>query len=278
MIKRNRKKNKRKVNRPSYLDYRQRFEEFMRQGLPIYSRSGKELILKDGETFVQAYDPHDPRRQDLPVSWFISDRGNVISAHRATPTWLPGDKSLGARDSQHFMLNDHIKVVKTYDLLALVFGDQIDTFGQAGQLMDQNGVYAFGSQQDTVHIHHKKSVKDHPELVNNPDNLQALTANVHKALHSLKDNASVEQQVKWAAAMGDQISQQAPGHVVTMLAADEERSINTDQIPRQLIIHGVMTDLPVTRDGKQQTAKLYIPLDDLRWQAKDPSNDAEAAI
>lgn len=278
MIKRNRKKNKRKVNRPSYLDYRQRFEDFMAQGLPIYSRSGKELLLEDGETFIQAYDPHDPRRQDLPVSWFISDRGNVISAHRATPTWLPGDTSTGARDSQHFLLNDHIKVIKVYDLLALVFGDRVDTFGQAGQLLDKNGVYAFKSQQDTVHIHHKKPVKDHPDLVNNLDNLQALTTDVHRLLHASNDSQDNEQKIKWAAAMGDQIRQHAPGHVVTVLTTDDERSINTDQIPRQLIIHGVMTDLPVTRDGKQQTAKLYIPLDDLRWQAKDPSDDAEVAI
>ena len=69
-----------------------------------------------------------------------------------------------------------------HTLVALVFGSEV--VGKAQELLDQNGVYAFGNHKndDNLQTHHIKQVKDNPDLVNDKDNLQIMTSKLHQLI------------------------------------------------------------------------------------------------
>lgn len=171
------------------------FEQFMSQGLPVLDSKGNELILQEDEEFKQCYDANDSVRSVLPVTWFISNHGNLISVYRGRPEWLLRDQNDKARDTYHFALNGKIKIISSYALVGLVFGSP--RFGAAKELLEEDTVYCFGNYgSDTnVQTHHVLDKKNHPELINEPSNLEFITVRAHKVAHTIPtEDAAPEKQ------------------------------------------------------------------------------------
>lgn len=161
------------------------FEQYMSQGLPVLDSKGNELVLQENEEFKQCYDANDSVRSVLPVTWFVSNHGNLISTYRGKPEWLLRDKNDKSRDTYHFILNNKIKIISSYALVGLVFGSS--RFGIAKDLLEEDSVYCFGhyGSETNVQTHHISDKKNHPDLINEPSNLEFVTCRAHRVAHTI---------------------------------------------------------------------------------------------
>ena len=73
-------------------------QQWLEDGNPIFTlfeTGRRELELKDGEYFVPCFDPDEPARNELPITWFYSNFDNIISVWTNQTTaekkmiWLP---------------------------------------------------------------------------------------------------------------------------------------------------------------------------------------------
>lgn len=168
-----------------------KLEEWLKSGQKIYSRDGDELILKDGECFIQCFAPV-PVRNELPVYWFLSNYGNLVSTSRKKVMWLPQKEGKDKRDSfkwSHPFIKRKTdpkqragKTIKVYALMALLFNPTA-VFGRVIDDFEMFGSYCFGAGYGFwVNAHHKRRCNDYPDLINSPDNIQFLRGYVHDVL------------------------------------------------------------------------------------------------
>lgn len=174
------------------------FDDFMSQGLPVYDSKGNELILQEDEEFRQCYDADDSVRKVLPVTWFISNHGNLISVYRGKPEWLLKDQNDKNRDTYHFQTDGRIKIIASYALVGLVFGSE--KFGTAEALLEEQNVHCFGNFKEDLNVqsHHIKNKKDFPELINDPENIEFMTVRAHRLCHQIPaDDAPMQEKQKF---------------------------------------------------------------------------------
>lgn len=166
-------------------DYAQMFQEYISEGKDIYNdKKTEQLILEDGETFIQCY--ADTKARELfPPYWFVSDIGNLVSLSTGEPVWLKQNERKDGSKYYKFGIKDengnHVqcKNIEVHNLVALVHG--ADVFGQAKELIEQDGIYSFGVNnkiKSKVQGHHK----DGEHSNNSVKNIQVLTSDMHTIL------------------------------------------------------------------------------------------------
>ncbi len=128
---------------------RQILDDWLYDSKSIYNDKGKELTLSDDEYFVPCFDPEIPVRRELPVEWFVSNFGNLVSIQKdGTVMWLPpkdkgkGDKDRKDQKWQH-RVTGRLKSIPHYVLLALVFNKKA-VVGYAKKMLEDFGSYALG--------------------------------------------------------------------------------------------------------------------------------------
>ncbi|MBQ7507223.1 MAG: hypothetical protein IJT05_07850 [Lachnospiraceae bacterium] len=168
-------------------DYAEIFYAAMQEGVAMTNSKGEALPFLDGEKWSQCYKDDDPVRSQLPISWFVSDKsGNVVSCFSGKPEWLLNDsENPTTTPSYHFYLNGRIKHIKAHALTAIVHGSE--RFGNAGELLDEKGLYAFGikDKPDNVQTHHISRQKSCPEHRFDADNMMLMTVQAHNTVHAI---------------------------------------------------------------------------------------------
>lgn len=181
---------------PQYIEksvrYKTVLDKWLESGRGIYTDKGDELILKDGEYFEQCFSPDIPGRNELYPFWFISNRGNLVSAYGNKVTWLPmipHDKDNESDRMCYKWLHPVTKVnknIQVHNLMALVFNPGA-SFGRAKEDIKLFGTYAFGVGYGFwLNGHHRYRYNDYPDKVFDPKNIQFLRGYVHDALRDAR--------------------------------------------------------------------------------------------
>ncbi len=210
-------------------EYAERFETYMAAGEPLYDRRETDkLVLQEGEEFRQCYDPHDPARRDFPKCWFISDKGNLISCDGKIPRWLKWDADKEGYFSYHFMLpNGHNKIIKSHNLVGLVFGSE--RVGSAKKKLNDKGIFAFGNTEEDINGHHKRAIKEHPELQNDFGNIQFLPKPLHTLIENgPAENAGITEEEAYMRKLSATTEKEFPDSIV-VVATGKETNRNTGE-------------------------------------------------
>ena len=154
-------------------------------------------ILPD-EQFVQCFSPYVTGRRELPITWFISQYGNLVSVNfnsfNKTPIrlcYIPG-KVRNERDKRtfhvyHNPITNQFRNIRTHALSWLVY-NRDNYVGNVDKYIDMFGIYAFGSDGDkfNVNVHHIVPLSSNLSLAYTPSNLMGLTTLLHDNLRIIK--------------------------------------------------------------------------------------------
>lgn len=216
--------------------YKKIFDQEMREGRDIINKRGELLILEEGDEFRQCYAPEDidPIRSELPWSWFVSRKGDLISVTmEGKLEWLLKiDDGNGYYKYKYIHpKTNKIKNIMVHTLVGLVFGSK--RFGKTDKIFAEKGVYSFGRRDNPLNIngHHIKSNKSFEEDCFNPDNIEFMTVQTHDLLHSAPgENASPEERIEYMSKLSDIAEKEAPGKIVVFSVGDEKRVEDVDHI------------------------------------------------
>lgn len=184
-------------------------DDWLYAGVPILSTSKDELQLEDGEYFAQVFRPDIPFLRELPVEWFVSNYGNMVSVQDGMSTcyltepmvtWLPpkykgeSDCSRSYQKFQHRITKKQ-KSIPYYILLALVFNPDA-VLGTARQMLDKYGTYATGGLSIyDVQGHHILPWTAYPDYRHDPGNIQIITKRLHDIMHNIRNGSITEQEL-----------------------------------------------------------------------------------
>lgn len=179
------------------------FTELMKQkqeneDKAIYTISKKKsFIPEENETFVQCW-ADTPKRKDLPKYWFLSEKENLITISKGKLNLVQKNyKDDGKKYYYKTSKKDKngkyiIKNIAGHNLQWLVFGAR--TFGDADRLLNEKGLYAFGTSANTLNGHHI----DGNGANNAISNGEILTSRFHQLLtHVPKIDTDIGVLFKW---------------------------------------------------------------------------------
>ena len=218
------------------------FDAEMREGREITNKDGEVLPLEEDEYFTQCYSPNDPARAVLPYSWFLSNKNaNVIAVSLSGKLeWISKiDDGTGYFKYKYcHPTTEKVKNIMVHNLVALVYGSK--RFGKVDELLKEKDVYAFGNINDPLNVngHHVISKKEKDNMFN-PDNIELVTSQTHKALHSApKEGATEEERATYVKKIGDIASKEAPGKIVVFCVDGDEKyvdAVNSIQISKEAL-------------------------------------------
>lgn len=157
-----------------------------------------------------------PRRYQLPKYWFVSDKTHLVSVESGEPVWLKNNERSNGSIYYKFVITKEdgsmqIKNIEAHNLIGLVSGSE--TYGRAGDLLDQEGVISFGVKKKGVlknNGHHMDG--DHNN--NDPDNIQFVTTDIHTLMDSAPaPDADEEKQFRFMEKLGKLASQEEPNKI-----------------------------------------------------------------
>lgn len=138
--------------------YVHKFSEWLSTGKPITNTKGEVLQIQQNEEF----------RPTVQVEyWFVSNHGNVVSVYGKMPLWLtPGVTPEGREQYKHKKKN-----YASYTLVAAAF---------------PNSDYACCEDRTTA-VHHTKKFSRNATRAenNNPEYLQEIPVDLHRAIHRI---------------------------------------------------------------------------------------------
>lgn len=203
-------------------EYVEMFKQIMLSNMPIYDRDGKQLFIKEDETFKQCYKADDSVRKSLPKSWFISEYGTVIDIIDPTkPKWK---KKYRKENSKSYCYkypyeieNGHItyKNIELHNLAAIVWGSY--RFGRAKRLLEEKGVQAFGIKRKgiiAVNGHHKDGNKEN----NHYTNTEMVSTPVHTHLDRAPKTDDEEQNIKFLVETSALMDEENPDGATVIVA------------------------------------------------------------
>lgn len=204
--------------------YVEKFERLMLEGSPIINRTTKETYIPlEDELFLQCY-ADTPERKLFPKYWFVSQIGTLISVYNNELRMVHKNKRVQEnRYSYKYTIfvdvdgqnKAYKKSIELHNLVGLVFGSYV--YGSAKDKLEQKGVYAFGTTPDTVNGHHM----DSDATTNNPNELELVTVEVHKLIHSApKVSDPEEKHFEYMKKLGEIASKEEPRQA-TILFTDE---------------------------------------------------------
>lgn len=222
--------------------YKRIFDEEMREGREVLNMNGEVLPLEEGEYFTQCYSSDDPAREVLPYSWFLSNKnGNVITVYPSKKLeWITkiDDGNGYYKYKYRHPTTNKIKNIMVHNLVALVYGAK--RFGKVDKLLKEKDVYAFGNINDPLNVngHHVISQKEKDNMFN-PDNIELVTSQTHKVLHSApKEGATEEERATYVKKIGDIASKEAPGKIVVFCVDGDKKyvdAVNSIQISKEAL-------------------------------------------
>ncbi len=180
----------------NYLDYREIFINEMNTGRTIYSEDGQiSYEPSDDEKWGQCYSEDDTARRQLPIYWFLSTNGNLISVYNSKARLLKKNIIKNSYATYAFTFKSRngdlkTKTITEHTLLRIVFGGQ--AYGRAEDILNEKRMDAFNNTNasGTLNCHHI----DRNSQNNNLDNLELLTTDTHRMIHKVpKTNALVDQ-------------------------------------------------------------------------------------
>ena len=191
---------------PEYLnkaaESRKFLDAWLESGKPIYTwkkKGQQELNLKDGEYFVQCFDPDEPVRNELPVFWFYSNFDNLVSVYTIPSSgkkkviWLPpkaDDKDPRGVQKWKHPVTGKTKTIKAYTLGSLVFKSG-NTFGRAAEILEILGTYAYNRKKKDnpwiLNSHHEARISDHPDRIYDHTDIGTLDVFAHELLRRIRD-------------------------------------------------------------------------------------------
>ena len=163
-------------------DYQKLFDETMElfriQGITKLYTDDKEqsIDLTKSKEWKQAYQEGDAYRSSLPMYWFVSDQGDVISFGRTS-----NRAQVLKKDYWEGYVRYHIdnKIVRVHNLVGIIYGSE--QYGKAKEYLKEEGIYAFGNKgyKEKVNGHHIREQED-----NTADNVEMVSTRVHTLLES----------------------------------------------------------------------------------------------
>lgn len=157
-----------------------------RKYFTTHNKSIQYTPQKD-ELWLQCYNPEDAIRKQLPVYWFISNHGNLISMYGEKPYLLLRDctDNTGS-ESYHFKYKQPdgtyaTKNIEVHNLVNIVFDGY--RYGKAKKLLDEKSIFAFGintKSKDNVNGHHIFGKSQ-----SGPNDTELITTRVHSLLNRI---------------------------------------------------------------------------------------------
>lgn len=205
-----------------YKDYKKIFDREMNSGKKIITQDTKEeLIIDDNEKWKQCYSPKDKARSQLPIYWFVSDQGNLISVYKNKAYWLKKDEDNG-RYSYHFNIytdeeTSVKKNIEAHNLVRIVFGGL--SYGIAEDMLQEQGIFAFGiknSEEVKLNGHHIADKSD-----NSPGNVELVSTNAHKIIDKVPKKNKPEAIAKFLSEFGDMAAVEVPDKFSILLTGQK---------------------------------------------------------
>lgn len=210
-----------KSNVKSAKYYVEKFNRLMLKGNPIIDKkTGETYVPLEDESFFQCY-ADTPERKIFPKYWFVSREGTLISVYCNGLRMIHKNKRV--RENRYYYKftvqedgqGRKIKSINLHNLVGLVFGSY--AYGTAKDKLGQNGVYAFGTTPNSINGHHE----DRNATTNNPDELEFVTGEVHKLIHTApKATDPDKRQFEYMKKFGDIARKEEPRQA-TVLLTDE---------------------------------------------------------
>jgi hypothetical protein len=202
-------------------NYACKFANIMQSGVSIKTADGNEVLTPvEDEEWRQCYDANNVARSQLPPYWFVSNKGRLISLYNDKPYLLPPDMPYG-RAAYHFYVHTAdgrytTKIIRAHNLCGLVFGDL--KYGQADKIIEDEGLSAFNHNADIqVNGHHINGNKTD----NDPDNIQFLTAEMHKVISNIPQQSNVKninkKELDFIQKLSDQAAVEEPNQITILL-------------------------------------------------------------
>lgn len=178
------------VNTKTAQDYLEKFQQLILGTKYVENKSHEKYYLKPDEVFRQVYVDAETNkaRSELPIHWFVSNLGTVITAKSDRLRWVSPIK--GKNKSNRGYLNPKIWIEGKETtlnlaiglLVALVWTDEDDHYGHGFDRLKKEGFISIGlmNVDDAVNCHHIES-----RYNNCAGATQILQAEEHAALHRL---------------------------------------------------------------------------------------------
>ena len=160
---------------------------------PIYTthkKNRRELDLQEGEYFEPCFDPDQPVRNELPVFWFMSNFGNLLTVRsNGKVYWLPPKLNTSGRGEQKWQnkITGKLSSLPHYAIGGLIFHPE-KVFGTAKEMLELFGSYGFGQKGSpwNVQAHHEEPLHGNMDGQYNFDIIGTLTVEAHELLRSLR--------------------------------------------------------------------------------------------
>lgn len=157
-----------------------------RKYFTTHNKSIQYTPQKD-ELWLQCYNPEDAIRRQLPVYWFISNHGNLISMYGEKPYLLLRDCSDNTgSESYHFKYKKPdgsyaTKNIEVHNLVNIVFNGY--RYGKAKNLLEEKGIFAFGintKSKDNINGHHIFGKSQ-----SGPNDTELVTTGIHTMINKV---------------------------------------------------------------------------------------------
>ena len=190
----------RKKNRILTRDYigeaeenRRILNEWINQGnnITTWKKENRQVLaLAADEQFIPCFSPDESVRNELPVYWFLSNHGNLVTIKRRHVYWIqPYPYDDGPRTCYKWEnpVTDKKSSIMTYEIGRLIFNKDA-VVGLAKDYIERFGSYCYGPKGDpfNVETHHESRLEHYPESVNDPFACQAITVRLHDILQRIR--------------------------------------------------------------------------------------------
>lgn len=210
--------------RVTYRGYKKKFDQILKDNVPIYDNHGHLLKTEEDEEWVQCYAPNDTVRKMYPKYYFVSNKGNLVSVKGKKPRWLTPSDTTNGRESYGFSINGEKHTSIGYLIVAVCF--EAKTFGKADELMKKKGRDAFGKiHADDLQGHHNDGFeKNGSRAINNdPNSITILTINIHRLFKNIPSvDASDEEQIEFMMEMSRRVLSETEEPAILIPGSREE--------------------------------------------------------
>lgn len=201
-------------------NYKAIFENEINNNTEIWSEDKREHIsITEDEEWRQCYDKTNKARKYFPPYWFVSDKGNLISVESGKALLLiPDTKGGKGYKSYHFVIKKgksmRMKNIMIHNLVALVFSERSIIWGKAKQLLEKDGIFAFGIEESKVNGHHTKG-RDN----NCPEDIELISTKAHKLIR--KHPKDFESEVEFMQDFARIAEEEEPGKISVFFTGEQ---------------------------------------------------------
>ncbi len=239
--------------------YYEAFQEFIMENDKIWSEDADDYITigDEAETWRQAFAPNGVR-EIYPTCWFVRDGGPVLSMH-GEPHLLPQNTDGNTENRVYYKFsykdengNTRTKNIEEHNLVATVFGSEV--FGETAKAkLENEGVFAFGKDKDSIQGHHKDD--DHGN--NESQNILLAMQPVHSKLNQANIRRNKKKEIQYMLDLNDIVGKENPNSATILFTGEAWDRKTGKKIKTNKTVEPVAGSIYVGEDEMNQISYYY---------------------